>query len=98
AGTGDPAAGRVSAAGRTQWAGGPLRVCTTAVTISDHDEVHTHSTVFLAAGAATVVASLWAVPDDTPPHLMYAFHHHLLAQGWRRRRRCARLSGGCSSR
>jgi hypothetical protein len=54
-----------------------LSACTSDVSADAHDEALTLATAFLAAGATTVVGSLWAVPDDITPVLMYVFHHHL---------------------
>jgi CHAT domain-containing protein len=44
-----------------------------------HDEAFSLAATFLAAGARTVVSSLWSVPDDATSALMYLFHHHLRA-------------------
>lgn len=33
----------------------------------------------LAAGAQTVIGSLWSVPDDVAPDLLFDFYRHLLA-------------------
>lgn len=54
-----------------------LSACTSDVSADAHDEALTLATAFLAAGATTVVGSLWAVPDTVTPVLMYMFHHHL---------------------
>lgn len=54
-----------------------LSACTSDVSVDAHDEALTLATAFLAAGATTVVGSLWAVPDNVTPLLMYLFHHHL---------------------
>jgi CHAT domain-containing protein len=54
-----------------------LSACTSDVSVDVHDEALTLATAFLTAGATTVVGSLWAVPDDVTPVLMYVFHHHL---------------------
>ncbi|GIF73918.1 CHAT domain-containing protein [Asanoa siamensis] len=54
-----------------------LSACVTGIAHSAYDEALSLATAFLAAGAAGVVGSLWAVPDDTTPHLMHVFHHFL---------------------
>jgi tetratricopeptide (TPR) repeat protein len=57
-----------------------LAACTTGVTGADHDEAFSLSTAFLAAGARTVLGSMWAVPDVATALLMYAVHHFLNAE------------------
>ncbi|GAA1255754.1 hypothetical protein GCM10009677_02140 [Sphaerisporangium rubeum] len=68
------------ASGRPAGAPGGLVVlsaCRTDLTPSAHDEALTLATAFLVAGAATVVGSRWAVPDDRTAGLMFMFHHYL---------------------
>ena len=54
-----------------------LSACTTNVTGTDYDEAFSLATAFLAAGAHTVIGSLWSVPDEYTSVLMYLLHHHL---------------------
>jgi hypothetical protein len=56
-----------------------LAACATGVPGSDHDEVLSLAASFLAAGARTVVGSLWPVPDEGTSVLMYMVHHFLRA-------------------
>jgi hypothetical protein len=58
-----------------------LSACTTGRTRSSHDEALSLATAFLAAGATTVVGSLWAVYDRFTGVLVFAFHHFLRAKG-----------------
>ncbi|MGA5301102.1 CHAT domain-containing protein [Nucisporomicrobium flavum] len=58
-----------------------LAACTTGVTGNDHDEVLSLATSFLAAGAHTVIGSLWPVPDDATSLLMFKVHEHLRVTG-----------------
>jgi len=59
-----------------------LSACQTAVNDpSVPDEAMSLAGGFLAAGAATVVASLWPIPDVATARLMRAFHERLRA-GW----------------
>lgn len=58
-----------------------LAACTTGATRSDHDEVLSLATSFLAAGARTVFGSLWAVPDTETSFLMYMVHRYLRIDG-----------------
>ncbi|WP_146178163.1 CHAT domain-containing protein [Nonomuraea fuscirosea] len=60
---------------------GPLIVltaCTGDLTENDHDESLTLASALLAAGAAGVVASRWAIDDDPRTALMMIMFHHFL--------------------
>ncbi|MEU7830554.1 MULTISPECIES: CHAT domain-containing protein [unclassified Nonomuraea] len=60
---------------------GPLIVlsaCTGDLTENDHDEALTLASALLAAGAAGVVASRWAIDDDPRTALMMTMFHHFL--------------------
>lgn len=54
-----------------------LSACTTHVPGSEYDEAFSLATAFLAAGARTVVGSLWQVSDNQTSALMYMLHHFL---------------------
>lgn len=58
-----------------------LSACGTDLTISSYDEALTLATAFLAAGAVSVVGSLWPVIDEVTPCLMAMFHHYRTACG-----------------
>jgi CHAT domain-containing protein len=60
-----------------------LSACTTGVTDSAHDEVLSLAATFLAAGARTVVGSLWPVPDAETSLLMFMVHWYLRVDGCR---------------
>ncbi|MGX7672019.1 CHAT domain-containing protein [Plantactinospora sp. DSM 117369] len=54
-----------------------LAACSSAVPGRVYDEAYSLATVFLMAGARSVVGSLWPVPDDATSLLMYMLHHYL---------------------
>jgi CHAT domain-containing protein len=54
-----------------------LAACSTGLPTRGYDEAFSLATVFLAAGARSVVGSLWPVPDESTSLLMYMFHHYL---------------------
>lgn len=54
-----------------------LSACATNVGGEDHDEAFSLSTTFLAAGARTVVGSMWTVPDAYTSRLIFMYHHYL---------------------
>ena len=54
-----------------------LAACSTNVPGADHDEAFSLAAAFLAAGARTVFASMWPVPDDHTSRLMFMVHHYL---------------------
>ena len=58
-----------------------LAACSTTVSGLDHDEAFSLATAFLAAGARSVVASLWPVPDASTAHLMFMIHHFRTVDG-----------------
>ena len=51
--------------------------CSTNVPGADYDEAFSLAATFLAAGARTVFASMWPVPDDHTSRLMFMIHHFL---------------------
>jgi tetratricopeptide (TPR) repeat protein len=53
-----------------------LAACTTGAGAADHDEAFSLATAFLAAGARTVIGSLWKVPDAATSLLMFLVHHY----------------------
>jgi CHAT domain-containing protein len=58
-----------------------LAACSTGAVSDDYDEALSLATSFLAAGARTVIGSLWPVPDDATALLMYLVHHYLRDAG-----------------
>jgi len=54
-----------------------LAACRTNASGEDYDEAFSLATAFLAAGARTVFATLWPVPDSATSLLMYMVHHQL---------------------
>jgi hypothetical protein len=58
-----------------------LAACTTNLAGRQHDESLTLATAFLVAGAASVVGSLWQVPDLRTSLLMFMTHHYLNEAG-----------------
>lgn len=54
-----------------------LAACTTSHGGATYDEAFSLATAFLAAGAGTVIGSLWRVPDTATSLLMYVVHHNL---------------------
>lgn len=58
-----------------------LANCTSDLALSDHDEALTLSTAVLAAGAAAVVGSRWAILDDPRTTLLMCLFHHRLQEG-----------------
>ena len=68
--------------GRAGAAGGStvvLSSCSSDLTTRDHDEALTLATAFLAAGAATAVATRWPILDRAAGVVAFALHHHLAA-------------------
>jgi hypothetical protein len=55
-----------------------LAACSTGVAGTAYDEAFSLATVFLTAGARSVIGSLWRVPDDATSLLMYMLHHQLV--------------------
>jgi CHAT domain len=58
-----------------------LAACSTNVSGVEYDEAFSLAAAFLAAGARTVFASMWRVPDDHTSRLMFMVHHHLATDG-----------------
>ncbi|MBL7252703.1 CHAT domain-containing protein [Paractinoplanes lichenicola] len=54
-----------------------LAACNTAVSGRGYDEAFSLSTTFLTAGAATVIAAQWNLPDEATATLMLRFHEAL---------------------
>lgn len=54
-----------------------LAACWSNVSGRGYDEAYSLATAFLAAGARTVLGSLWPVPDEATSLLMYMAHHYL---------------------
>jgi hypothetical protein len=54
-----------------------LAACSTHGIGGHYDETFSLATAFLAAGARTVIGSLWPVPDEDTSTLMYLVHHYL---------------------
>ncbi|WP_329016473.1 CHAT domain-containing protein [Micromonospora rifamycinica] len=58
-----------------------LAACHTGRSIHGYDEAYSLGTMFLAAGARSVLSTQWSVPDGETSLLMYMFHHFLVAEG-----------------
>ncbi|MEU5537260.1 CHAT domain-containing protein [Streptomyces sp. NPDC020362] len=58
-----------------------LAACRSHVSGRGHNEAYTLATAFLAAGARSVVGSLWPVPDEATSVLMFLTHHFLRTHG-----------------
>jgi CHAT domain-containing protein len=74
----------IAAGGRRPEAPGAtvsLAACTTNLAGRQHDESLTLATAFLVAGSASVVGSLWQVPDLRTALLMFMTHHYLQEAG-----------------
>ena len=54
-----------------------LSACHTARSMTGYDEAYSLGTAFLAAGARSVLSTLWAVQDEATSVLMFMFHHIL---------------------
>ncbi|MFF4573360.1 CHAT domain-containing protein [Streptomyces sp. NPDC001410] len=54
-----------------------LAACRSHVSGRGHNEAYSLATAFLAAGARSVVGSLWPVPDEATSVLMFLTHHFL---------------------
>ncbi|MEU4192768.1 CHAT domain-containing protein [Kribbella sp. NPDC026611] len=55
-----------------------LAGCHTGESIYGYDEAYSLGTVFLAAGARSVLSTQWSIPDQGTSLLMYMFHHFLI--------------------
>ena len=53
-----------------------LSACSTHVVGDRYDEAFSLATAFLAAGARTVIGSLWNIPDGPTSWLAFLFHRH----------------------
>ncbi|GIF73004.1 CHAT domain-containing protein [Asanoa siamensis] len=57
-----------------------LAACHTGRSIHGYDEAYSLGTVFLAAGARSVLSTQWSIPDEDTSLLMYMFHHFLATE------------------
>ncbi|GIF06846.1 CHAT domain-containing protein [Actinoplanes siamensis] len=57
-----------------------LAACHTGRSIHGYDEAYSLGTMFLAAGARSVLSTQWSVPDQETSLLMYLFHHYLTTE------------------
>jgi hypothetical protein len=57
-----------------------LAACHTGRSIHGYDEAYSLGTMFLAAGARSVLSTQWSVPDRATSLLMYMFHHFLMTE------------------
>lgn len=57
-----------------------LAGCHTGRSIHGYDEAYSLGTLFLAAGARTVLSTQWSIPDQDTSLLMYMFHHFLITE------------------
>jgi hypothetical protein len=57
-----------------------LAACHTGRSIHGYDEAYSLGTMFLAAGARSVLSTQWSVPDRATSLLMYMFHHFLVSE------------------
>ncbi|MEU1884017.1 CHAT domain-containing protein [Micromonospora rifamycinica] len=57
-----------------------LAACHTGRSVHGYDEAYSLGTMFLAAGARSVLSTQWSIPDGETSLLMYMFHHYLVAE------------------
>ncbi|MEV6415094.1 CHAT domain-containing protein [Kribbella sp. NPDC051718] len=57
-----------------------LAGCHTGESVHGYDEAYSLGTLFLAAGARTVLSTQWSIPDQDTSLLMYMFHHYLITE------------------
>jgi CHAT domain-containing protein len=57
-----------------------LAACHTGRSVHGYDEAYSLATMFLAAGARSVLSTQWSIPDQDTSLLMYMFHHYLIAE------------------
>lgn len=57
-----------------------LAGCHTGRSVHGYDEAYHLGTMFLAAGARSVLSTQWGVPDQSTALLMFMFHHYLMAE------------------
>jgi CHAT domain-containing protein len=57
-----------------------LAACHTGRSIHGYDEAYSLGTMFLAAGARSVLSTQWSIPDQDTSLLMYMFHHFLVGE------------------
>ncbi|WP_328322871.1 CHAT domain-containing protein [Kribbella sp. NBC_00382] len=57
-----------------------LAGCHTGQSIHGYDEAYSLGTLFLAAGARSVLSTQWSIPDRDTSLLMYMFHHFLITK------------------
>jgi hypothetical protein len=57
-----------------------LAACHTGRSIHGYDEAYSLGTMFLAAGARSVLSTQWSIPDQDTSLLMFMFHHFLMTE------------------
>ncbi|MFI6232725.1 CHAT domain-containing protein [Micromonospora sp. NPDC050784] len=57
-----------------------LAACHTGRSIHGYDEAYSLGTMFLAAGARSVLSTQWSIPDQDTSLLMYMLHHFLVIE------------------
>jgi CHAT domain-containing protein len=57
-----------------------LAACHTGRSIHGYDEAYSLGTMFLAAGARSVLSTQWSIPDQDTSLLMYMFHHFVVVE------------------
>jgi CHAT domain-containing protein len=57
-----------------------LAACHTGRSVHGYDEAYSLGTMFLAAGARSVLSTQWSIPDQDTSLLMYMFHHFLTVE------------------
>lgn len=57
-----------------------LAACHTGRSVHGYDEAYSLGTMFLAAGARSVLSTQWSVPDQDTSLLMYMFHHFVAVE------------------
>ncbi|MEO6704211.1 MAG: CHAT domain-containing protein [Jatrophihabitantaceae bacterium] len=57
-----------------------LAACHTGRSVHGYDEAYSLATMFLAAGARSVLSTQWSIPDQDTSLLMYMFHHYMASE------------------
>ncbi|MBF5032437.1 MULTISPECIES: CHAT domain-containing protein [unclassified Micromonospora] len=76
----DELMGVMTGAGRRPIALVVLAACNSGRSIHGYDEAYSLGTMFMAAGARSVLSTQWSVPDQETSLLMYMFHHFLTTE------------------
>ncbi|MFD4204835.1 CHAT domain-containing protein [Micromonospora tulbaghiae] len=76
----DELMGVMTEAGRHPIALVVLAACHSGRSIHGYDEAYSLGTMFMAAGARSVLSTQWSVPDQETSLLMYMFHHFLTTE------------------